>query len=463
MKGAFCSLIASTLLITLVSTHEAWAQKSQRVVVEKFSGPGTVRFRSMVLATLNQRGTEVVPNDKVTSTEADLGLLQVSDNYAAVAKELKVSAFIGGSITPKGKRKFIAKLHGSGPNGKSLGQAAWAAPNLAKLFAAIGANLSKKIAGMLAGGAAKFEEVSEAEEPAGKGGKGDKGDSGGAAAGDDDAPKGKKRLAAADDDEKPSKKKSSDDEEAVSASADESESGGHAAFTKLDLQIGAHIYRRDFTYNDDVVGPHQAYKLPAVPAPSLALDYFFAKNFGITLGGEYSVALISQDTATPPNRYKTSSLGYFFGGKGRLITGGGSEFMLGVAFAGNSFKITPDATDPAPPKVAGVDYKQIRAGLSARIPLSDSFALLGGFDYLHLLSMGELRSTAYFPGATGHGGAGSAGVAFALPWLKGLEGRATLDLRRYVFTMNPLMGEPQIAGGATDQYLGLNIGVGYRN
>jgi hypothetical protein len=458
MKGAFCSLIASTLLISLAPSSEALAQKSQRVVVEKFSGPGTVRFRSMVLATLNQRGTEVVPNDKVTSTEADLGLLQVSDNYAAVAKELKVSAFIGGSITPKGKRKFIAKLHGAGPNGKSLGQAAWAAPNLAKLFAAIGANLSKKIGAMLAGGPAKFEEVSEAEEPAGKGDKGDK-----AGAGDDEAPRSKKRVAAADDDEKPRKKKGGDDEEAVSASADEAEEGAKAPFTKLDLQIGAHIYRRDFTYNDDVVGPHQAYKLPAVPAPSLSLDYFFVKNFGITVGGEYSVALISQDTSMPPNRYKTSSLGYFFGGKGRYITGGGSEFMASVAFAGNSFKITPDASDPAPPKVAGVDYKQIRAGLSARIPLSDTFAVIGGFNYLHLLSMGELRSTAYFPGASGRGGDGTAGVAFALPWLKGLEGRATLDLRRYVFTMNPIPTDPQIAGGATDQYLGLNIGVGYRN
>jgi hypothetical protein len=455
MKGAFLSLIASTLLVSLAWASPALAQKSQRVVVEKFSGPGTVRFRSMVLATLNQRGAEVVPNDKVTSAEADLGLLQVSDNYPAVSKELKVSAFLGGMIAQKGRKKFIARLAGAGPNGKSLGVAAWAAPNLAKLFAAIGANLSKKIGAMLAGGG-KIEMVAEADEPAGKGG--------GASAGDDDAPKAKgKKVAAADDDDAPrSKKKGGDDEEAVSASAEEPEEGSKAPFTKLDLQIGAHIYRRDFTYNDDVPGPHQAYKLPAVPAPSLALDYFFVKNFGITVGGEYSVGLISQDQADPPNRYKTSSLGYFFGGKGRYITGGGSEFLLGVAFAGNSFKVQPDSADATPPKVAGVDYKQIRAGLSARIPLSPTFALIGGFNYLHLLSVGELRDS-YFPGTTGRGGEGTAGVAFALPWMKGLEARGTLDLRRYVFAFNPLPSDAQIAGGATDQYLGINIAIGYRN
>src|SRR2546421_910172 len=124
MKGALWGLIASTLLVTVASPSDAWAQKTQKVVVEKFSGPGTVRFRSMVLAVLAQRGADVVPNEKVTSIEADLGLLQVSDNYAAVAKELKVNAFLGGTITGK-KRRVIAQLHRAGAHGKSLGQAAW--------------------------------------------------------------------------------------------------------------------------------------------------------------------------------------------------------------------------------------------------------------------------------------------------------------------------------------------------
>ena len=46
-----------------------------------------------------KQGIEVVTDKKRAATEADLGLLQVSDNYAAVAKELGVGAFIDGTVT----------------------------------------------------------------------------------------------------------------------------------------------------------------------------------------------------------------------------------------------------------------------------------------------------------------------------------------------------------------------------
>jgi hypothetical protein len=75
--------------------------------------------------------------------------------------------------------------------------------------------------------------------------------------------------------------------------------------------------------------------------------------------------------------------------------------------------------------------------------------------------MGELRDV-YFPGATGRGGVGYAGFAFGLPWMTGLEARVVGDFRRYVFSMNSIKDDPRIAGGAVDQYMGVNILVGMR-
>jgi hypothetical protein len=87
--------------------------------------------------------------------------------------------------------------------------------------------------------------------------------------------------------------------------------------------------------------------------------------------------------------------------------------------------------------------------------------VIGGASYLHILAMGELRE-AYFRRSTGHGGEGSAGVAFRLSFLEGLEARITADLRRYVFAMNSQPGDEHVAGGAVDQYIGINLSFGYR-
>jgi len=455
MKGAICGLFASTLLLTIAPSPDAWAA-GQRVVVEKFSGPGTIRYRSMVLAVLSQRSATVVDIEKVTATEADLGLLNVSDNYSAVAKELKVNAFIGGTIAGKG-RKVSARLKGVGADGKLLGQATWTARNLAMLYKAMGATLSKKIGAMLSGAGSSGGRGGEgaaaeaAAEPAAS-------SKAATASVEQDEPRSKKSRAS-DDDSPPPRKKARDDEESVSASAD-LEEGPRAAHPKIDFTFGVHAYRRDFSYNDNLKGSQQAYKLPGVPAPTLSLDYFFLPAFGATLGGEYSMALISQDGAG--NKYKTSSYGYFIGGKARHFFSGGTELQGVLAYALNGFKIVPAADDMMPPQVAGVLYEQARVGGSMRVPLTEKVSLIGGGNYLHVLTMGPIKKD-YFNNATAHGGEAFGGLAFVLPWMKGLEGRVTADLRRYVFSMNPGKTDDRIAGGAVDQYLGLNLNVAYRN
>ena len=50
---------------------------------------------------------------KVAATEADLGLIQASDAYDAVAKQLKASAFVGGKVTSAKKPKATLTVRGA--------------------------------------------------------------------------------------------------------------------------------------------------------------------------------------------------------------------------------------------------------------------------------------------------------------------------------------------------------------
>lgn len=445
MKGAICGLIASTLLIGLGQGRVAWAQK--RVVVEQFQGSGAEKdkFRQMVISAVEKAGGEVIPDKKVAASEADLGLLAVSDNYAAAAKELKAAAFVGGAVT--GSKKLTAKLKIKDATGSGLGDESWSGASGKALLSAIDGNLNARVAEILGkvgggAGAPPPPPVAAAEKPAKS---------------EEEAPKAKPKS----DDGGGSAKSSSGSagENTVSASADSDSNAG--ALKGLDVMVGAHVYSRKFDYNVPVKNAPQAYNLSAAPAISGALEYFFTPYVGVAVSGEYSIALFSKNT--DGDVFKTSSMGFGADLRGRY-TISSVELTGSAGYRVNTFKIVPEADyDGTPPQVAGVNYGQVRVGVGARIPLNDSFALIGGGAYLHLLSMGDLKSDAYFPYATGRGGEGNAGLAVALPWAHGLEARALVDLRRYVFSMNPVdLGDTRVAGGATDQYIGVTVGVGYR-
>jgi hypothetical protein len=113
--------------------------------------------------------------------------------------------------------------------------------------------------------------------------------------------------------------------------------------------------------------------------------------------------------------------------------------------------------DPMMELVPDVTYRFARGGLSFAMPLASRFSLLVTGGYRHLFGMGGLTDGTWFPHATGAGVDVSAGVAFHVTsWL---DVQARLDTRRYFFAMNPEVGDPWIAGGATDDYIGGAIGL----
>ena len=99
----------------------------------------------------------------------------------------------------------------------------------------------------------------------------------------------------------------------------------------------------------------------------------------------------------------------------------------------------------------------------------DKLALIGSAGYLMVSSAGEIVSAEYFRGATSSASGLDLGIGAAYEirmsgkgTLKFLELRPMLTFRRYTFKFNPADDDPFIATGATDDYVGLNLGVATR-
>lgn len=475
MRGALVAVLACGVVLTGlapgVSTEPAFADKT-KVVVEQFSGPSSDKLRQMVNKAIDKAGADTVSDKKVAAAEADLGLMQASDAYGAVAKELKASGFVRGTVS--GGKKAKAKIVVRDADGNAVADQSWTGKNPAKAVEAAGKALPSAMGALLAklkgggGGAAVAAKPTKADkaEAAAE----DKSSSDEAAA----APKkgkAKKEVAAAkDEDADDDDSGSSDSDGSVRAAAsDETPSAPPRGrgWTGFDVGLGVHLYSRNFTYNNvdsngdafPAIGDQQEYKLPAAPAIALSGDYFFLPYLGATIGGEWTPpVLVSKDPAG--KTYTTGSYMVGVGAKGKFDVGP-VELLPVLTYNIHQFSVNPKNPEAgSAPRVAPVQYSILRPGVGARMSLG-SLALLAGAGYLQVLNPGGIKSD-YFPNATVKGIDGYVGGAFALPFMRGTEIRVTLDFRRYAFAMNSAMDDNRITGGAVDQYLGGNVGVGWR-
>jgi hypothetical protein len=77
-----------------------------------------------------------------------------------------------------------------------------------------------------------------------------------------------------------------------------------------------------------------------------------------------------------------------------------------------------------------------------------------------VFSLGSIGTYLWFPEAKANGMDAGLMFGFAIP--KGFEVRLGADYRRYGFSLNPVPGDPYVAGGALDQYWGFSIGLAWR-
>ena len=478
MRGPLTVVLASILSFLLLgsaSSGEAHAQK-KNVVVEMMKGPMAPRLRIVVMKSLARGGFTVVPDKKLAAIEADLGLIKVSDSYSAVAREVKATAFLAGIMV--GGRRPKARVVVRNADGKIIGAQGWQATSLPKLLAAVNATATPKLSGIINGGggrapapaAPKAEstedllaaaEKSAAKKPAAAEAEAET-EAPAEEAAEEAAPR--KRKSKAGDEES----EASEDADAEVAEEAETPSKSKKAAavpgTGLNVAFVLRMFSRNFAYNESIRGGQQGYQapekrfnnLPLVPAPGLALEYFPARFAGVVGSFNYGIAGSKDQGGSV---YKTSVYSWLIGAKGRIALGS-MDIEPSVGYGSNVFKVDDFSTGANGIQVAGVDYRHIRAGGGISLPVSFGRFQAGGH-YLHILSAGDILSEKYFQG-NAVGGEVFAGAVIPLGFMKNLDFRPSLDFRRIAFAFTP-GGQmaTRLAGGAVDQYIGLNLGIGY--
>jgi hypothetical protein len=248
-----------------------------------------------------------------------------------------------------------------------------------------------------------------------------------------------------------------------------------------DITASLRGFQRHFSYINDVYNELPNYDLGGAPAIALEVGVYPFKNSkgtlsaGFTGSFDYAVGLgttYKVPTGEQEGTKSTTAFGYALGVRGNYAFGStlGNVVGAGIEFGAQSFIV-----DHPPPvrfnaNIPSVEYKFIRPNAVGRFPIMDRFAILGSAGYLMVSSAGEIISAEYFRGATSSASGLDLGVGAAYEirmsgkgTLKFLELRPMLTFRRYTFKFNPNENEdPFVAAGATDDYVGLNLGVATR-
>jgi hypothetical protein len=185
------------------------------------------------------------------------------------------------------------------------------------------------------------------------------------------------------------------------------------------------------------------------------LPHLTTPRLGLSVEGQYGarVRAATEDDSTyelSSNEVVGSAL------VGIPLSWGAIDLMVGGGIHQNK---VVSLDDPAPPQapLPDVSYQFLRAGLGIHVYTSSPFSLVAAGSYRHILGAGDIASEDWFPHLKVYGLDALLGAAYRIaPWL---EARVQVDGRLYRYHMNSIEGEPRVAGGAVDQYLGAWLGV----
>ena len=249
----------------------------------------------------------------------------------------------------------------------------------------------------------------------------------------------------------------------------------------FDITASLRGFQRHFSYIDDKYNELPNYDLGGAPAIALEVAAYPFKNktgslsAGFTGAFDYAVGLgttYKVPTGGQEGTKSTTAFGYALGVRGNYAFGAtmGNIVSAGAEFGAQSFVVDHPPPVVGNANIPNVEYKFIRPNLMGRFPVMDKLAVIGTAGYLMVSSAGEIVSAEYFRGATSSASGLDLGIGAAYEirmsgkgTLKFLELRPMLTFRRYTFKFNPNEAEdPFVAAGATDDYVGLNLGVATR-
>jgi len=451
------------IAIALATAGSAWA-KPPKVVIVPFTGDVSGDTQDAVADAL---GDDVkVAGPKETSRALDkLGLdTDLGEKDAKkLSNELDADAVIQGSLTSQdGKQILHFKLfvHGKKVKGFTI---EFGSIKSDKFKSALHDKLLEKIA------PAKTDEPEE--KPVKKD--------------DDDADaRPKKKDQATDDDDadaKPKKKKrvgkkDDDSDEEVETDVVTVKAPTHSANRDaVRVDFGASAMSRNLTFNSRQFDQApKGYKNNPVPGGRLDAELFpFAFGnpnsaaAGLGIGGEFdqTFALNLQSSAQPGTKFPVTQRHFDVGIRYRLAFGSkptSPTFTISAGYAKHTFVVNRTALMGGTIiDLPDVDYTGYDPGISFRIPIGGSVALMFGGKALLVTSTGAIQTPQQYGQAKVTAGEASVGLDFVFSNRYALRIIGEFAQMGFAFTGGAEMtnnrdGEPasKDVGGAADRYLG---------
>ncbi|MEE8409234.1 MAG: hypothetical protein V3T05_06495 [Myxococcota bacterium] len=264
-------------------------------------------------------------------------------------------------------------------------------------------------------------------------------------------------------------KKADDDDSSTSTSRRRSRRGPRDATTAfLVVAPGYVMSTRNFVYHKPETQNLRPYKVgftaksPFASVIGLRGELYpvalteipYASDIGIVAGYWKAVGLKSSPEDGGGGNLGTTWDEIEIGAKYRVRLG---TTMIGarISYGRQRFVFSLPEGSPLIDEVPAVDYKFVRAGLDGRLDIAAIAVLFGG-GYRQLLSTGAVGDD-YFPKSSTISFDVFIGGGYRV--MPMLETRAIVNYSRFNYTLNAEANASYRATGATDQYLGLELGV----
>ena len=424
-------------------------------------------IRKVVMQIVKGKGYELVRSREIDDAAKAAHIsLDSNDGFAALAKELALSAIVTGEV---GKKKARLAVR-NGADGSVAAEGAFAGPSPKKLAVDVAKNFWKRLGaaidrgkvpagakkpGKTAGPAAPEDNEEDKEAAAAASEKEE-------TKADEEKEKAEKKpekaekteeKAATQEEEKPKKKKRKEAEEETAEAA----AGAGGPLRYLDLSVGARIFRRDLSFHDDPAGALRPYNLTA---PTLGLAAVFypgamgggggaLANIGLDASAELGFGLKSKTKSGA--EYPTTVHDYAVGLRYRIPFSSSGEFAISGTGGEHAFKLSsgPNGMRSDLYNLPDTIYRYVRLGLFVRVPIGPLSVFAGG-GYRYILTPGQIKDS-YFPNLSVGGIDAQGGLGYAVTRL--IEVRVGVDLRRYFYDFKVNSNSMFKVGGAIDQYI----------
>ncbi len=242
----------------------------------------------------------------------------------------------------------------------------------------------------------------------------------------------------------------------------------------LQVLVGARLYSRGFRYTDTFaqfapsleVPDLTTYNLAAAPMPFAHITWYPGAHFTdewishVGLRGGYELGVGTQVSYRGALLDQDHNL-WFAGLRGRIPVSVG-EFGLLADFAQHSFTIRGDEDTAGVPAFPDTSYQMVELGADTEWRV-EGVILSAYAKYLAVVGTGQISEDAWYPNASATGV--NLGAAVGLELSRVIDLMVGLDARMYGLDFRPIdptMDQSRVAAGATDTYLSVWAGLGFR-